>query len=49
MGSRPAPFASFNSTVEELDFDKQRVNVGVSMVGPATPVEPDFEQVELAK
>ena len=43
---KEGPFADFNGNVEEVNYEKSKVRVSVTIFGRATPVERDFSQVE---
>ncbi len=43
---KEGPFTDFNGSIEEVNYDKSKMRVSVTIFGRATPVELDFHQVE---
>lgn len=43
---KEGPFTDFNGAVEDVNYEKSKVRVSVTIFGRATPVELDFGQVE---
>ena len=43
---KEGPFTDFNGSVEDVNYEKSKVRVAVTIFGRATPVELDFSQIE---
>jgi transcriptional antiterminator NusG len=43
---KSGPFANFTGEVEDVDYDKRKVKMSVSIFGRPTPVQVDFTEVE---
>jgi transcriptional antiterminator NusG len=43
---KEGPFTDFNGAIEDVNYEKSKVRVAVTIFGRSTPVELDFQQIE---